>query len=200
MGAALAPKDQDTLESGSSQFCSKLFQWLRLRASNTGSVGSIPVQGTKIPHALWYGQEIKTGFPGGSDDKESDCNVGDLGLIPGFDPWVRKVPWRKEWLPTPVFLPAELHGQRRLAGCSPWGYKESDMTEQLTLSLWGFPGGLDGKESACNVGDPDLIPGLGRCPGEGNGNPLQYPCLGNPLWTEEPRGLQSMGSQRVGHD
>ena len=43
----------------------------------------------------------------------------------------------------------------------------------------GFPGGLDGKESACNVGDPDLIPRLGRCPGEGTGNPLQYSCLEN---------------------
>ena len=44
-----------------------------------------------------------------------------------------------------------------------------------------------------------LIPGLGRSPGEGNGNPLQYSCLGN-LMEEEPGGLQSMGSQRVGHD
>ena len=68
-------------------------------------MGSIPVQGTKIPHALWCGQEIKTGFPGGSD----------------------------------------------------------------------------GKESACNVGDPDLIPGLGRSPGEGNGNPLHYSCLRTPM-------------------
>ena len=42
-----------------------------------------------------------------------------------------------------------------------------------------FPGGSDGKETACNAGDPGSIPGLGRCPGEGNGNPLQYPCLGN---------------------
>ena len=41
----------------------------------------------------------------------------------------------------------------------------------------GFPGGLDGKESACNVGDLGLIPGLGRSPGEGNGSPLQYSCL-----------------------
>ena len=62
-----------------------------------------------------------------------------------------------------------------------------------------FPGGSDGKESACNVGDMGLIPGSGRSPGEGNGNPLQYSCLENP-WTEEPDGLQSMGSQRVGHD
>ena len=44
-----------------------------------------------------------------------------------------------------------------------------------------------------------LIPGLGRSPGEGNGNPLQYSCLGN-LMEEEPGGLQSMGSQRVGHN
>ena len=47
--------------------------------------------------------------------------------------------------------------------------------------LWGFPGGSDGKESACNVGDPDSIPGLGRSPGEGNGYPLQYSCLENPM-------------------
>ena len=53
----------------------------------------------------------------------------------GFDPWVGKVPWRREWPPTPVFLPRESHGQRSLAGYSPWGCKESDTTEQLTLSL-----------------------------------------------------------------
>ena len=41
----------------------------------------------------------------------------------------------------------------------------------------GFPGGSDGKPSACRAGDPGSIPGLGRSPGEGNGNPLQYPCL-----------------------
>ena len=44
----------------------------------------------------------------------------------------------------------------------------------------GFPGGSDGKESACNAGDPDSIPELGRSPGEGNGNPIQYSCLWNP--------------------
>ena len=46
----------------------------------------------------------------------------------------------------------------------------------------GFTGQrLSGKESACNAGDPGLIPGLGRSPGEGNGNPLQYSCLENPM-------------------
>ena len=45
----------------------------------------------------------------------------------------------------------------------------------------GFPGGSDGKASACNAGDLGLIPGLGRSPGEGNGNPFQYSCLENPM-------------------
>ena len=45
----------------------------------------------------------------------------------------------------------------------------------------GFPGGSDGKESACSAENLDLIPGLGRSPGEGNGNPLQYSCLENPM-------------------
>ena len=44
-----------------------------------------------------------------------------------------------------------------------------------------FPAGSDSKESACNAGDPGSIPGLGRSPGEGNGNPCQYSCLGNPM-------------------
>ena len=47
--------------------------------------------------------------------------------------------------------------------------------------LLSFPGGSDGKASACNVGDPGSIPGLGRSPGEGNGNPLQYSCPENPM-------------------
>ena len=46
--------------------------------------------------------------------------------------------------------------------------------------LMGFPGGSDGKESACNLGDPSSIPGLGRSPGGGHGNPFQYSCLENP--------------------
>ena len=41
-----------------------------------------------------------------------------------FDPWIGKIPWRREWLPTPVFLPGESHGQRSLVGYSPWGPKE----------------------------------------------------------------------------
>ena len=52
----------------------------------------------------------------------------------GSDPWVRKIPWRRAWQPTPVFLPGEPHGQRSLAGHSPWGCRESGMTGQLPLT------------------------------------------------------------------
>ena len=46
-----------------------------------------------------------------------------------FNPWVGNIPWRRKWQPTLVFLPGKSHGQRRLVGNSPWGRKESDMTE-----------------------------------------------------------------------
>ena len=52
-----------------------------------------------------------------------------------MDPWVGKIPWRREWQPTPVLLPGESQGQSSLSGYGPWGCKESDMTERLTLSL-----------------------------------------------------------------
>ena len=59
--------------------------------------------------------------------------------------------------------------------------------------IWGFLGSSVGKESACNAGDPDSIPGWGRSPGEGNGNPLQYSCLENPMdrgvWQATVRGV-----------
>ena len=57
----------------------------------------------------------------------------------------------------------------------------------------GFPGGSNGKESACSIGDPSLIPESGKSPGEGNGNPLQYSCLGNSMdrgdWRATVRGF-----------
>ena len=66
----------------------------------------------------------------------------------------------------------------------------------MNAATWGFFGGSDGKETACNAGDLGLIPGLGRSSGEGNGN-SSILAWRNP-WTEETCGLPSMGSQRVG--
>ena len=64
--------------------------------------------------------------------KESTCNAEDASSI---DPWVEKIPWRRKWQPTPVFLPEKSHGQRSLGGCRPWGYKEPDTTERLSMHL-----------------------------------------------------------------
>ena len=56
---------------------------------------------------------------------------------PGFNPWVGKIPWRRKWQPTPVFLPGKSHGQKSLVDYSPWGCKELDTTELLHfLSLF----------------------------------------------------------------
>ena len=65
--------------------------------------------------------------PGNSDGKEPACQC----RRPKFNPWVGKIPWRRAWQPTPIFLPGKSYGQRSLAGYSPWGCKESeaDMTE-----------------------------------------------------------------------
>ena len=79
-----------------------------------------------------------------------------------FNSWIRKIPWRRDRLPTPVF-------------------------------------GSAGKDSACNAGDQGSIPGLGRSPGEGNGNHSSILAWEIP-WTEEPGTLQSMGSQRAGQN
>ena len=69
------------------------------------------------------------GFPDGSDGKESACNARDLGLIPGLG----RCPAERNGNQLLVFLPGEVHEQRSLAGYSPWGHKELDTTEMLTV-------------------------------------------------------------------
>ena len=72
-----------------------------------------------------------TDFPGGTRTKEPawQCRRHKRR---GFDPSVGKIPWRRAWQRTPVFLPGESHGQRSLAGHSSWGHKESDTTEPVS--------------------------------------------------------------------
>ena len=82
---------------------------------------SFPAELCKFINDLWD-------FPGGLVVKNPRAN----GRMPMFDPWVRKIPWRRKWQPTTVRLPGESQGQRSLAGYSLWGRKESDTTEQLT--------------------------------------------------------------------
>ena len=68
------------------------------------------------------------GFPGGTGCKEPACQCRRCKRH-GFSSWAGKIPWRRKWQPTPVFLPGESHGQRRLRGYSPWGRKGVDRTE-----------------------------------------------------------------------
>ena len=62
--------------------------------------------------------------------KNPPTSAGNVRLR--FHPWVREIPWRRKWQPTPVVLPGKSHGQRSLVGYSPWCHKELDMTERLS--------------------------------------------------------------------
>ena len=94
--------------------------------------------------------------------------------------------WRRKWQSALVFLLGKSHGQRILAGHSPWGCKESDTAEHTHNLVLGtflcivrYPDSSVVKNLPANAGDVGLIPGLRISPGEGNGNSLQYSCLGN---------------------
>ena len=65
------------------------------------------------------------GFPGGAGGKQSACQWRRHKKC-RFDPWFRKIPWRRKWQPTPVFVPGKFYGQRRFAGYSPWSLKKLD--------------------------------------------------------------------------
>ena len=145
-------------------------------------------------------------FPGGSAGKESAGNVGDLDLISGLG----RSPGGGHGNPLQYSCLENPSEQRSLAGYSPWGHKESDTTERLSskrtscgmsflaistfylVLSWliiysnffvgGIPLGDGSKESTCNVGDVGSIPGSGKSPGRGNGNPLQYSCLDRGAW------------------
>ena len=140
--------------------------------------------GSKVEMLIFYHLEWKIS-PGGNSSKERACQCRRCKRH-RFNPYVGKIPWRRTWQPNPVFSPGKSHGQRSLEGYSPWGLKESDITEGLRLSLsitkfYRFPWWLSGKDSTSQAGGTGSIPMLGRSPGEGNGDPLQYSCLGNPM-------------------
>ena len=71
---------------------------------------------------------IRKGFPGGASGKEPACQCRRYKRC-WLDHWIRKIPWKRAWQPTSVFMPGESYGQKSLAGYSPWGGKESDRTE-----------------------------------------------------------------------
>ena len=75
---------------------------------------------------------VREGFPGGSGAK-------DLSAMQetGFDPWVREMPWRRKWQPTPTFLPGKSHGQRGLAGYGPWSHKSQTRLNDSSTTTKG---------------------------------------------------------------
>ena len=78
---------------------------------------------------IYYNLWTYIGLPSWYSGKESACQCRRCKRR-RISPWVGKIPWRRKWQPTPVFLPGEFHGQKSLAGYSPWGRKESDTTER----------------------------------------------------------------------
>ena len=136
----------------------------------------------------FYGLNIgPKGFPGSTSGKGPACQSRTLKKH-GFNPWIGKIPWRRAWQPTPVLLPEESHGQMGWWATvyrviKNWTQLKRFSTRScLEFGVFlDFPGGSGIKESACNGGHPGSIPGLGRSPGEGNGNPLQYSYLENPM-------------------
>ena len=97
------------------------------------------------PVSLWVpGTVLSWGFPGGASGEEPACQCRSCQRR-GFDPWVGKIPWRRKWQSTPVFLPGKSHRQEEPGRPQRWGHKESDTTEWLTLYLlvWVCRGGAE---------------------------------------------------------
>ena len=121
------------------------------------------------------------GFPGGSVVKNPPANAGDVGLIPGLGRSPGKGngnPLQYSCLENPM--------DRRAWWAAIYGVAQSwtrlsDFTFTFHTDILGFPGGSLVKNPPANAGDVGLTLGLGRYTGEGNGNPLQYSCLGNPM-------------------
>ena len=99
-------------------------RWVIIPSWSSGSWRSFLYSSSVYSYHLF----LILGFPGGSEVKASACTCLHCGRL-GFNSWVRKIPWRRDRLPTPVFLLGEFHEQRRLVGYSPWAHIESDTTE-----------------------------------------------------------------------
>ena len=98
-----------------------LYRPLRIQTEGDLVVMFLPLEPSTLSAHGW---ERLRGLPQWLSDNESACQRKRHG----FSPWVKKIPSRREWQPTPIFLPEEFHGQRRLAGYSLWGCKELGMT------------------------------------------------------------------------
>ena len=105
-----------------------------------------PLAGGKKPTRPLFSPTFPAGLPGGTSGKEPACQCRKHKGY-GFDPWIGTIPWRRAWQRTPGFLPGEAHGQRSLAGHSPWGLKESDAAEWLSMHRPSCPASCSGNSA-----------------------------------------------------
>ena len=110
--------------------------WSLTKGERMEKVSLLVLSGLQVRFFFFFphSPSTKESFPGGTTGKESTCQCSKLKRR-RLNPWVKKIPWRRKWQPTPVFLPGKFHGQRSLAGCSPWGCKVSDTTEHTRTRL-----------------------------------------------------------------
>ena len=149
-------------------------------------------------------------FSSSSAGKESACNVGDLGLIPGLG----RFPWRRERLPTPVFLDFPNSSAGKEPACNVGnlglipGLRRFPWRRERLPSPVFWPGEFHGLPrvrhkwatfTSFHTGDVGFIPESGRCFGEGNSNPIRYSCLGNPT-NRTAWWVGSWGCKRVRHN
>ena len=116
--------------------------WMMIRANSYWVLTNNTCQGQCQILNITFSHQILTsvslggtcchqqGFPGGANGREPTCQCRRHRRH-GFYPWVGKIPWRRPWQPTPVLLPGEPHGQRNLAGYSPWSRRESYMAKGI---------------------------------------------------------------------
>ena len=131
--------------------CMERVTWKHITICKIDSQLEFAVWLRKLKQGLYQSREVGRGgiWEGGSQGK-GYMYIDSASLVAQmlkrlsavretwFDPWVRKIPWRSKWQPSPVLLPGKSHRRRSLVGYSPWGCKESDTTEQLhSLSFYG---------------------------------------------------------------
>ena len=112
---------------------SNILAWRIPWIEGPGRVRSMGSQESDTTKQLNYHHRNLSGLPRWYSSKEPVCQCR-RHRKGSFDPWVGKIPMKKAWQPTPVFLPGKFHGQRSLVGYSPWDHKGSDMTEWLTYT------------------------------------------------------------------
>ena len=115
--------------------CRLVNSWLAIMILKTRNQKGFVLTAANLKQSLWLYMTSWSvvGFPGGTSGKEPTCQCRKHKRC-RFNPWVGNILWQRAWQPTLVSVPGESHGERSLGGYSPWGCKESDMTDRLSTA------------------------------------------------------------------